>query len=594
MDSCNKLSRFPLSRTFGALRYLALFVAAALAAGPVVAANLVVDGDCTLADAIVAVNTQQPIGECPAGDGVADTIVLPSTVLTIDEWLPMIDADMIVEGQGRDVTTIDGDGSFRPFFVRSGSVVFLDLTIANGRAQGGTGRDGGGGGAGLGGALLVYDGAVALERVDLVGNTAVGGDAQGASEFGTGGGGGLAGSGGAGGVQGGSGGGGGWYGDGGDGGTQSQAGGDGQGFGAGGGGGELGAGGAGGQGGPGGAGGPSGGGGGSDTAGQDSAEGGGGADGGFGNGGGGSGGGVGHYGGGAGGFGGGGGGISAYGLGGYRGGAGGFGGGGGGGSGPLDGGNGGLGGGGGGATGGSSGEGGFGAGAGRASDGSGGEHTGGGGAGFGGAVFVRSGQLRLNDVRIVDGSAEGGDSDGNGGQGMGGGLFLCDAGSGEGQIDHPSASQCNASVHPDSSRVCFRDNVAQDGEPGVFGPWNPQLEEGCGQIAISAEATAGLPATQVGDEIEFTVTASNVGWFSVGGVIVVDFSLEILRFCGTLAPTETCEMTASYTLTQSDIDAGVVTSTASASSEELDPVTASLTVGVGPDIFRDRFGEEAN
>ncbi len=497
-------------------RHLALAIAAALVAGPVAATTIEVGGGCTLADAISAINTQQVAGDCPAGTGDNDTIVLPAGTLVIDEWLPIINVDMVIEGQGRDQTTVDGNDSFRPFFVRSGTVVFRDLTIANGRAEGGTGKHGGGGGAGLGGALLVKSGNVALERVGLVGNSARGGNAVGESAVSGGGGGGLAGDGGDAGIfpEGGGGGGGGRFGDGGFGGADGP-GGDGQGYGAGGGGGwTIGGnndGGAGGQGGAGGIGsGLIGGGGGSDIDGENAPQGDG-AHGGFGNGGGGSGGGVASQ-GGNGGFGGGGGGAGEH----FEseavahGGHGGFGGGGGGGGLDGNGGDGGLGGGGGG-----SGSGGFGAGNGGGFAGS----YGGGGGGLGGAVFVRSGELRLDDVLFSGNSATGGFSDRNNGQGFGGALFLCSSGNGEGQIDHVSAGECNATVLADSTLACFTDNQAAEGQPDVFGPWSADFEAGCNDadLAIGMERVTGTPGA---DWIRYRVVVSNSGPQPVTGALV--------------------------------------------------------------------------
>ncbi|MCC5865137.1 MAG: hypothetical protein JJU31_08480 [Wenzhouxiangella sp.] len=575
--------------------HLALAIAAALGAGSASAATLFVDDDCTLADAIRSVNAGQSIGGCPAGDGINDTIVLPAGTQLIDDWLPIINTDVVIQGQGRDQTVVDGSDSYRPFFVRSGTVVLRDMSIVNGRALGGNGRDGGGGGAGLGGALLVYGGEVGVERVSFLANSAAGGNAVGNLARAGGGGGGLSGAGGARAIGGG--GGGGWRGNGGAGGSSFQPGGAGQGYGGGGGGGESAAGGVGGQGGSGGsAGNFQGGGGGSNTAGQNGGSGGGGANGGFGNGGGGAGY-FGDSGGGRGGFGGGGGGAGEYAG---NAGAGGFGGGGGGGwtfSGNFgsNGGAGGLGGGGGGSGAGASsgGAGGFAAGAGTGS-GSAANGVGGGGAGLGGAVFVRSGQLRLNDVLFAGNSASGGESSGNRGQGLGGALFLCAAGTGPGQISHPTASQCSASLHPESSRVCFDSNQAQDGQPDVFGPWSSELQANCHELQLSKAVTGGLPATQAGDQLEYTVAVNNIGLLTVNAVSVSSFLLGTLEFCGTLVRGAACEFSGTYTLTESDIAAGKVISTASAISEQTGLVQATLVTGVGDLIFRDRLEAAAD
>ena len=617
MTSSTKPATSPSPNNIACSRHLALAIAAALAAGPVAATTIEVGGGCTLADAISAINTQQVAGGCPAGTGDNDTIVLPAGTLVIDDWLPIINADMVIEGQGRDQTTVDGDDSFRPFFVRGGTVVFRDLTIANGLAEGGTGKDGGGGGAGLGGALLVKSGNVALERVDLVGNSARGGNAVGASDVSGGGGGGLAGDGGDAGLfpDGGGGGGGGWFGDGGFGGAIDPRGGDGQGYGAGGGGGRTfggnNDGGAGGQGGAGGIGsGSIGGGGGSDIDGENAPQGDG-AHGGFGNGGGGSGGGVASQ-GGNGGFGGGGGGAGEY-LEdvGHGGGHGGFGGGGGGGGLDGNGGDGGLGGGGGGSYFESPGSGGFGAGNG------GGFSPGpnGGGGGLGGAVFVRSGELRLDDVLFSGNSATGGLSDRNNGQGFGGALFLCSFGNGEGQIDHVSAGECNATVHADSTLACFTDNQAADGQPDVFGPWNADFEAGCNDadLAIGMERTSPTPGP---DWIRYRVVVSNFGPQHVTGALVnssLDAGLIDVIWSCQPGPGGACADSGVGNLDGEpvDLDSGseavfqifgelanpqaaeqIVSSatvTPPAEIEDPEPDNNSATVSVQVRVFRDRF-----
>ena len=61
-------------------------------------------------------------------------------------------------------------GDLRPLFILSGSVNISDLSITNGRAQGGSG-----GGGGLGGGLFIYDGNVSLTNVAFTNNIAQGG-----------------------------------------------------------------------------------------------------------------------------------------------------------------------------------------------------------------------------------------------------------------------------------------------------------------------------------------------------------------------------------------------------------------------------------
>jgi hypothetical protein len=299
-----------------------------------------------------------------AGD---DTISMNTDVRVTGVMKTLVNSNITIAGNNHSLSgDVNNNGSndsgdVRPLFILSGSVNISDLSITNGRAQGG---NGGGGGGGLGGGLFISDGNVSLTNVAFTNNIAQGGGG-GLVHFE--GGGGLFGNGS---YSGGglfsnalSGFGGGGYGGngnyGGYGGLTNVRGGY---FGSGGG-----------FGGGGGFGSKVGGGGGF---------GGGGSGGGFG----GSGGGFGGGGGSGGGFGGGGGGFGG------GGGGGGFGGGGGGG-------------------------GGFGGGSG------GGGYRGGGGAGLGGGIFIRSGSLTLNNTRFTGNSATGGTGF-NSGQGLGGAIFI--------------------------------------------------------------------------------------------------------------------------------------------------------------------------
>ena len=72
------------------------------------AATIVVDGSCTLVDAIAAANTDAPTGACPAGDPGPDTIELDATTL-----LSAVDND--ADGASGTLSvvseiTIEGDG----------------------------------------------------------------------------------------------------------------------------------------------------------------------------------------------------------------------------------------------------------------------------------------------------------------------------------------------------------------------------------------------------------------------------------------------------------------------------------------------------
>jgi len=140
-----------------------------------------------------------------------------------------INANVVINGNG---FALDMSGSDRAFFIAGGTVNINGLTISNGVARSGTGVDGGGGGAGLGGAIFIASGAsipgsgitlptaVTLSGVNFSSNSATGGSAGSISVNGEGGGGGMGGNGGSGSSEFGKGGGGGG-GFGGEGGTNS-------------------------------------------------------------------------------------------------------------------------------------------------------------------------------------------------------------------------------------------------------------------------------------------------------------------------------------------------------------------------------------
>ena len=91
---------------------LALLCAFGLPVQKVSAAVIRVDEVCSLHDAIVAANTDNPKGGCPAGAGV-DTIYLTKDV-TLNEELPIIKSVISIDGEGY---TISGDKRFQIFRV---------------------------------------------------------------------------------------------------------------------------------------------------------------------------------------------------------------------------------------------------------------------------------------------------------------------------------------------------------------------------------------------------------------------------------------------------------------------------------------------
>jgi predicted outer membrane repeat protein len=90
--------------------------------------------DCTLADQIIAANTDQPTGNCPAGDG-ADTITLSGSI-ALAEALPAIKSDITIDGNGH---TLDGNSGAPIFVIDGGAVVIKNLTLLNGSNPDGKG-----------------------------------------------------------------------------------------------------------------------------------------------------------------------------------------------------------------------------------------------------------------------------------------------------------------------------------------------------------------------------------------------------------------------------------------------------------------------
>jgi CSLREA domain-containing protein len=169
------------------------------------------DGVTTLREAINTAN---------ANPG-ADIITFDSNVFAGSQTIRLssqllINDSLTIQGTGINNLTISGDANnngindysdVRLFFVNQGAVRFNDLTLANGRAQGGYGHDGGGGGAGMGGALFINGGSVTTNNVTFSNNQAFGGSGGDGYGYGGGGGGGFGGHGGLGYISGGGGGG---------------------------------------------------------------------------------------------------------------------------------------------------------------------------------------------------------------------------------------------------------------------------------------------------------------------------------------------------------------------------------------------------
>ena len=125
----------------------------------------------------------------------------PPCTITLQGPLPPIMSDLAINGAGNVI--VDGAGSYRAFFIDTGTVALSNLTIRNASAKGGAGGNvggngggGGGGGAGLGAAVFVNQAGanVAITNVSFSANSAVGGNGGGGGNnaWAGGGGGGMA------------------------------------------------------------------------------------------------------------------------------------------------------------------------------------------------------------------------------------------------------------------------------------------------------------------------------------------------------------------------------------------------------------------
>ena len=138
-------------------------------------------------DVIHVFDALQPVGELR-------TIALSS-------MLPPLISDITILGPENNSLIISGNNSTRIFYAKSGTILLKSLKLANGLAMGGSGSAGGGGGMGAGGALLMHEGMtgtlnLVLEDVILTDNRAQGGNGSKLIARSAGGGGGMGGNGG--------------------------------------------------------------------------------------------------------------------------------------------------------------------------------------------------------------------------------------------------------------------------------------------------------------------------------------------------------------------------------------------------------------
>ena len=153
--------------------------------------GFIVDGLCSLAEAIQAANTNTAVDGCVAGGG-ADTIILPAgtySLMAVDNTstngpngLPIINTTVTISGAGADATTIHrSQGSSPPFFrffevASVGTLTINGLTAAGGNAgKDVTDRSYGGSGIYSTGRLTIIDSTISANTPPAMPSNVAGG-----------------------------------------------------------------------------------------------------------------------------------------------------------------------------------------------------------------------------------------------------------------------------------------------------------------------------------------------------------------------------------------------------------------------------------
>ena len=116
----------------------------------------------------------------PGADVITFACASAPCTITLGGPLPPITDSLTIDGGSLGRIVIDGAGSYRVFFIDTGTVTLQKLTIQNAKAQGGQGGNGGGGGgggAGLGAGVFVNQvgAAVTLNQMRFLNMAVVGG-----------------------------------------------------------------------------------------------------------------------------------------------------------------------------------------------------------------------------------------------------------------------------------------------------------------------------------------------------------------------------------------------------------------------------------
>jgi CSLREA domain-containing protein len=137
-----------------------------------VADDLTNNGNCTLREAIEAANSDTAVDGCPAGTASQpDTITFATNgifALSQANGVLFIGSPLIIEGNGRNLTILDGMSAHSIFYIAgSGTVALRHLTLQNGYAEKAKLSPG------LGGAIFTVATDLILEDVLIQDNTVV-------------------------------------------------------------------------------------------------------------------------------------------------------------------------------------------------------------------------------------------------------------------------------------------------------------------------------------------------------------------------------------------------------------------------------------
>lgn len=118
-------------------------------------ADITVSVACSLADAITAANNDLPVSGCIAGSA-ADVIHLSSSI-ALNQELPWVNSEIIIEGNG---FAISGMDRFRHFNIDSGALTIRNLTLTEGHH------------AAWGGSILLRAGELTIDESRISDNSA--------------------------------------------------------------------------------------------------------------------------------------------------------------------------------------------------------------------------------------------------------------------------------------------------------------------------------------------------------------------------------------------------------------------------------------